>query len=818
MKISLDWLRDFVTWEGDAESLASLLTMAGINVEGREEFTIALPGVVVAHVRETARHPQADKLTLCQVWDGEQTLSVVCGAPNVRADQKVLLARPGAVLPGGAKIKVSRIRGVESQGMICSARELGLGGDEGGIMELPAAAPPGTAADALYGFRDQILDLEITPNRPDLLGHFGVAREIAALTGAMLTAPALWTPPKTSSERLEWSVEIESFADCPRYTAHLARGVKLGPAPDFMRNRLLAVGQRPINNVVDITNYVMLELGQPLHAFDRGKLSGTRLVVRRAGQEREFTALDGQTRHLDDDHLIIADSAGAVALAGIVGGSRSEVDASTQEVLLESAFFDPLVVRRGARKLGLVTDSSYRFEREADWNMVEKAAWRALHLLQQHAGARIVPDRVDRQNPDRESLPPIPLRIAQVNRLLGTEIETTEAVQLLQALDLTVVPLGQARNRKSGSANVMIEVPSFRRDLRAEVDLVEEIARLRGFDRLPTDPAARGARAVAPRALDKVRRRVRAHLSAVGYSEIVTSSFLAREDLERLGLADGDARRNCLSVRNARLEGETLLRTTLLPSLLRILRHNLNADLDCPLRLFQLNRVFWPGARGAVEPSRPQEDQLPAEPLFLQLAVAGRTESTPAGLPAGLWEVKGVVETLGGLIGWSLEARPGDSEPYGALGRQWRLEEAGSGPVGWAGELDGAVLAGFGIEAPVCVAEVDLTSLPAVLPSLAVRPFSRFPAVKRDLSLLVPDGVTFAELAAVIRERGGDCLESLELFDYYRGKGIPAGAAALGIRLKFRSAKGNLKGTTVDKSLALVTEELAARFGAQLRA
>ncbi len=817
MRISLDWLRDFVPWDDDAAALAARLTMAGLNVEAVEEFVVSLPGVVVAHVKERAPHPQADKLSLCQVWDGSETLSVVCGAPNVRADQKVLLARPGAVLPGGVKIRPSRIRGVESQGMICSARELGLGAEAGGIVELPAAALPGTPADALFGCRDQILDVEVTPNRPDWLSHYGVAREIAAITGAVLGTPTTWTPPKTGAERIEWSVEIESFADCPRYSLHLARGVKLGPSPDALRNRLLAVGQRPINNVVDITNYVMLELGQPLHAFDRGKLSGTRLAVRRAEAGAEFGALDGQTYKLTGDHLVIADSAGPIALAGVMGGARSEVGPGTTDILLESAFFDPLLVRRGARGLGLVTESSYRFEREADWNMVEKGALRALHLLQQHAGARIVPDRIDRQNPDRESLPPIPLRIAQANRLLGTELETTDAVALLQALDLTVVPLGQARNRRSASANLTVEVPSFRRDLRSEVDLIEEIARIHGYDRLPAQRLSRGGGAVERRPLDDARERIRRYLSATGFTEVITSSFVAREDLDRLGLAPEDGRRQVLSVSNARHGGETVLRTALLPAMLRTICRNINADNELPLRLFQIGRVFRADLAETAAGARPEESLLPSEPLVCQFATAWRATDAGEGWRGGLFEARGALEALASLNGWQLELVPADAEPYGEAGRQWAIRAPAGQDVGWAGEIAAPVRAAFGIEDAVCVAELTLSRLAAKRPVATYRPFSRYPAVKRDLSLLLPAGVPFAAVDAVVRELGGELLDSAELFDFYQGRGVPEGFSALGIRLKFRSAKGNLRGTAVDKVLDLVVGALAQRLGVTLR-
>ncbi len=817
MKISLDWLGDFVTWQGTPEELAARLTAGGLNVESLAEASLSLPEVVVARVQDVQAHPDATSLHVCQVHDGSRTLSVVCGAPNVRAGQHVLLARPGAVLPGGVKIKVARLRGVESQGMICSERELGIGAEAGGIIELPEASTPGTPADELYGYRDIVLDIEVTPNRPDWLCHYGVAREVAALTGVLLGAPAVWTPPKTAGERMEWVVEIENFDDCPRYMAHLCRGIRVGPSPAIVRRRLLAIGQRPINNVVDITNYVMFELGQPLHAFDRGKLSGTRLAIRRAAPGTAFTMLDGSQRILGPEHLVIADTAGPVALAGVMGGARSEVDARTVEVLLESALFHPLLVRRTARSLGIVTESSYRFEREADWNMVERAAQRALHLFQQHAGGRMVPERVDRQNPDRTSQAPIPLRMAQVNRLLGTELETAEAAQVLQSLDLTVVPLGQARNRKSGAANLTVEVPSFRRDLKSEVDLIEEIARVRGYDRIPAGGGFRGAANVARRPIDRLRERLRGYLAALGYAEIVTSSFLEREDLDRLELATDDRRRRCLAVANPLHGAETLLRTTLLPALLRAMARNINADNGLPIRLFQAHKVFLASTAPRPELRHPDEVLLPDEPLLFQCAVGGRRDTVYAGLPASLFEIKGLLETLPLYqpVRWRLA--PGGDEPYLDGAAQWSILTEGGERVGWAGSLSSRVLSAFEIEEPVAALEIDLGRLPLDAPSAGYRPFARFPAVKRDLSLVVPEGRTYGQVVEVLREVGGALLEDVELFDLYRGKGLPPGAAALGIRLKFRSPRGNLKGSTVDKSIEQTIAALAERLGVRLR-
>ncbi len=817
MKISLDWLRDFVAWEQTPEELARQLTNLGLNVEGLEPFAIAFPGVVVGLVREVKRHPNADRLTLCQVHDGVQLLSVICGAPNVREGLHVLLAHPGAQLPGGVRIQKTRIRGEESSGMICSARELGLGSDAAGIMELPDETVPGQTADELYGFRDHVLEIEVTPNRPDWLSHLGVAREVAALRGTKAAPPQIWKARKAQGEQLELSVEIENFADCPRYVAHAARGVQVGPSPGFMQNRLRAIGARPINNVVDVTNYVMYELGQPLHAFDRAKLEGARIYVRRAREAPTLRTLDGVERKLGAEHLVIADASGPVAVAGVMGSASSEVDAGTEEVVLESAFFDPLVVRRGARSLGLQSESSYRFEREADWDMVPFAAHRALHLLQKHAGARIVGDWADRQNPDRAAHPGIPLRVVQVNRLLGTELDTSAVASLLQQLQLKVSPLGGARDRSSSAASLMVEIPSFRRDLQAEVDLIEEVARLHGYERIRGEGRFRGGAGGARRPDDRALLAARRHLASTGYQEIVTSSFCHEQDLLRLNLPAEDRRLHPLSVVNARHGGGTLLRTSLLPSLMEAAVRNVNASNVLPLRLFQAARVYLPRSEPPREARRPEERLLPDEPCILQLGLIGLDAEPVGGVPADLLEIKGVIEGLAAQLRLPLSLSPENAAPYLATGHQWRIRGGGGGAVGVAGAVAADVLRAWDLEAPVVVAEIELSGLDFQRPPLVYRPFPRFPAVKRDLSLLVPDGVPYGEVSRLAREGGGELLESLELFDIYKGKGLPDGTTAMGIRLKFRSSEGNLKGETVDKAVTAIVNALAAQLEVRMR-
>ncbi len=812
MKISLDWLAEYVSWDDTPAELAAKLTSAGLNVEGLEEYRQTFPEVVIARVVHRENHPDADRLSLCRVDDGSgEPVQVVCGAPNVREGLTVLLARVGAVLPGDFKIKKSRIRGVESFGMICSANELGLASEAAGIMELATDLAPGTSADELYGFTDTVLDIEVTPNRPDWLSHFGVAREVAAIYGTKVSMPPIWSF-QPSSESLGIQIKIDDYEDCPRYGAFGLVGVEVGPSPDWMQNRLRAIGSRPINNLVDITNYVMFELGQPMHAFDRAKLTGDTITIRGAEAGALVTTLDEQERKLEKGTLLVCDENGPIALAGVMGLANTEVSEDTTDIILESAFFNPGLVRTASRGLGLVSESSYRFERGADWSMVEKAALRALQLYQELAGAHILPAWANRQDPDRKSLPSIPLRLWQVNRILGAEITTDQAAQHLQSLGLKVQPMGNSGTGSRNAVDMMVEIPSFRRDLFLEVDLIEEIARSYGLDNLSGGNGFRGFGGGVRDQDDLIQTKIRHWFSACGFHEIVTSSFLAAGDHERLGMSEEDLRSKTLAVINPKHGGDTQLRTTLLPSLLDVTRRNLNAGAEVPIRFFQINRTFWPA--GAKRTDCRQEDDLllPEEPIFLQFAVAGWRQTGLDGMPADLLETKGVLDALSSHLRLSLSLEAADSETWLQAGSQWCIKDRAGRIVGSAGRVDPGVLDRFDIDLPVAVAEINLSAAKMIPEPMEFQPFTRFPAVRRDLSLVVPSGTAWGDITDTVTDCGGPLLERVELFDIYRGKGVSEGQGAFGIRLKFRSQKGNLKGKTVDKAIAKVLEGLSGRL------
>jgi phenylalanyl-tRNA synthetase beta chain len=817
LNISLNWLKDFVTWDCSVEELAEQLTLVGLNVEEISYFVREYPGVVVGYVETCEQHPDADKLSLCTVNNGDSVSQVICGAANVKAGMNIVFAQTGAMLPGEFKIKKAKIRGVESFGMICSESELGLAVKSDGIMELAPELKPGTSIDELFGYRDTVLDVEVTPNRPDLLSHLGVAREVAAITGSLLNTPDVWSPPKAGKEAVDFTVEIEEFADCSRYTAHLARDLKVKPSPQEMINRLTAVGLRPINNVVDITNYVMFELGQPMHAFDLNKLSGNRLFTRKSKGGEIFVTLDGIERKLSDQDLVIADSIGSVAVAGVMGGQRSEVDESTSDLLLESAYFNPSLIRKTSRRLQLQSDSSYRFERTVDWENVDFAAKRALYLLQKNADAHIVSNFVDRQDPDRAELNTVPLRVEQVNRLLGAEITTIEVVDILASIGLKSKLLGQVSDRKSVTGQLMVTIPSFRRDIFIEVDLIEEVARIYGFNSLKIESNFRSGTGVKRRECDQVLEKAADYLTGAGFSEIITSSFVSLENVHNLRIAEGDYRFELMRIHNPHHGGETLLRTTMIPSMLDTVRHNINVDAKIPIKLYQINSVFLPSLKLERELRHEDEKLLPLERKILQFAIAGREEQAHHSLPMVLMELKGIVEQLSINMGDQLIITPGGDEPFYQKGLQFTLSNSAEDNIGSMGLVSSSVLSKYNIDYPVSIVELDLGKFGLNVPTVEFDNYSRYQASTRDLSLIAPETVSYKSIIEAVKDSGGKLLVDIEMFDIYKGKNIPSGSVSLGIRLKFQSTKSSLKSKSVDVAIIKVTERLSGTLGVTIR-
>jgi phenylalanyl-tRNA synthetase beta chain len=798
VKISLKWLRELCPTEIADDEIAKRLTLAGLEVEGRQQISIG-PGVVAARVASREPVPGSDHLSICQVDDGKTTQQIVCGAQNYKAGDMVPMARPGAKLPNGMEIKRAKLRGVESNGMLCSERELGLSDDHAGLMILPASAKPGTPIDQLLGLPDTILELNITPNRPDALSHLGVARELSALTGTKLTEfsvkPAgTGTPPAT--------VTVEDAQRCPRYVALVIEGVRIGPSPLHVQERLRSCGVRPISNVVDATNLALLELGQPLHAFDLDKLDGARIIVRRAQEGEPMTTLDGKERKLSADDLIIADARKPVALAGVMGGATSEISDATTRILLESAMFEAAGVRRTARRHALHTEASHRFERGMDEHAADKAALRCAELIVQLAGGRILPGSIDVYPAPRE-LPKVFVRPSRVSAVLGVEVPEAEVDQRLRSLQL--VPVGDGR----------WSVPSWRGDLRREIDCIEELARLRGFDTIPVQIHMAGVGETA--FIDPQRRATqagRAALSAHGLDEVLNYSFVPAADLAALGAPEPIRVANPLTVEQG------AMRTTLLAGLLRNLGHNLKRG-SHDVKMYELGRIY-------LRESHPGHAEGPLawpahEPRKLGIALTGNRSVkswTGGGEPLDFYDLKGavsdVLETLGIFEGARFVAA---SRPALHPASTASLQLKGA-VVGQLGQIHPTVAARFELPVNVWLAELDWDVL--LQHAVRVRPLQgvpKFPSVTRDLAFVIDAGVVAESLLAEIRAADDQkLLEHVSLFDVYRGAPVPEGRKSMAFGLSLRAADRTLTDAEADALCTRIRERLKSKTGAEIRA
>ncbi|MDI6871984.1 MAG: phenylalanine--tRNA ligase subunit beta [Bacillota bacterium] len=803
MRVPVFWLRELVDDLPDVETLAQGLTMGGLPVEGVEVFGEGVRGVVAGRILELRPLPGSEHLQVCRVdRGGVVPVEIVTGAPNVAAGQTVPVALPGSVLAGGRRMGAAEFRGVRSEGMLCSAVELGISTMEGdGLLVLPEPVEPGTDLGNLLHLGEKILELELTANRSDCLSMAGVAREVAAIFGCPLRLPSAEVEEGEEEAGDLASLVVLDPDGCPRYVARLLLGAAPGPSPLWMQQRLRAAGLRPITNLVDVTNYVMLELGQPLHAFDLDRLAGQRIVVRRAGMGETLVTLDETERRLDPTDLVIADAERAVAVAGVMGGAGSEISAGTRRVLLESACFNPTLVRRTAKRLGMRSEASSRFERGVDPNLQALAADRAAQLMREVAGATVARGRLDFYP---VPVPPrrIEVRAARVNALLGTTLSGEEIAGCLKRLVGVTVS-------EQAEGVYAVTVPTYRRDLEQEVDLVEEVARLQGYDAIPS--TLRPGLSVEPPRTDRqrVEERVRQALMASGLSEAVTSSLVARDNLQLWGVPEGSPLSRAVELMLPLSEGQAVLRTSLLPSLGEVLRRNLSRRLT-DVRIFEVGTVFWPQGEGEL----PREPRLVAGLLTGQVG-GGEWWSTRR--TADFFDAKGAVEAFLSALGIAgYEFRPATRAGFHP-GRCAELVVDGE-VAGVVGEVHPEVQAA--LEAPdrVAVFEVNLEVVGrAAVEPLAFRPLPRFPAVGRDLAFSLPADVTARAVEAAIREAGGELLEQVRLFDVYTGGNLPAGRRSLAFALSFRAPDRTLTDTEVDAVVAGVVNRLEQNFGARLR-
>jgi len=810
MKISRSWLGDFIGAVPSADELARRLTFAGLEVEGVESPGAALAGVVVARIVALAPHPSADKLSVTEVdAGGGRRLRIVCGAKNYAVGDLVALATAGTVLPDGTAIRRATLRGVESEGMLCSARELGLSDDASGLLLLPRDAVPGKPVAEALGLDDAVLELNVSANRGDALSHLGVAREVAVLTGQPLRRTPVAVPESAGEAASLARVRIEDSVGCRRFIARVVEGVRIGPSPEWLVRRLRACGVRSINNVVDVTNYVMLELGQPLHAFDLDRLAGHELVVRRARPQERLTTLDGKDRELFPEDLLVCDRDRAQALAGTFGGSEAEVSEATTRVLLEGANWDPVTVRRMARRHQLHTEASHRFERGVDVEAAPAGVDRAAALLAELAGGSVRRGRIDIY-PAPRAATVVRLSEGQVGRLLGAEVDDAEVERILLALGF--VAEGHL------PSSTPWRVPSWRIDVSLPEDLVEEVARIRGFDTVPaTLPAL--TESLRPEPLEvEVERRVRSALAGAGFDEVLNYSFVdpgllpmvTERPLEALGSPV-----EAVALANPMSPQQSAMRTSLQASLLPNLVHNLRQGQES-VRLYEVGRVYFRDPDGG-EGLRP----VAREPVHVGGLLWGRR--LPRGWTSGdarndFYDAKGAVEAVLTAVGAPPpEARPARLAPYHP--RACASLAVGDTLIGTVGELHPRVARAVDLPEAVFLFELDLEALArvgVVVPRL--RPLRRFPAVLRDLAVVVPEATPAEDVRRVVREVGGPLVEEVVLFDVYTGKPLPAGRKNLAFALRYGAPDRTLRDEEVQAAHDRIVQEVNRRVGAELRA
>ncbi|HYB92349.1 MAG TPA: phenylalanine--tRNA ligase subunit beta [Candidatus Binataceae bacterium] len=817
MKLPLSWLREMVAIEAPVEELARRLSVAGLSVENIEHHAATFSGVIVAKVLEAGRHPNADRLSLCRVdAGGAGEFTVVCGATNVRAGMIAAFAQVGARLGAEAArpgqppprleqvppLEAAVIRGVRSEGMLCSERELGLSTEHAGILALPATATPGADVAEFLHLADTVLDVEITPNRGDCLSILGLAREVGALFSVKLKLLRhARAKAGAHGEPAPFAVEMEAPDLCPRYAGLAMDGIKIGPSPILVRRRLELCGMRALNNVVDATNYVMLERGQPLHAFDLEKIAGRRIVVRRAGADREFTTLDNLPRALDPDDLVIADAEKVLAIAGVMGGLNSEVSDSTTAILLESAYFEPPVISRTARRLSLRSEASYRFERAVDRAGQAGALARVAGLIGETAGGRQTGPLVDceaRRAPARE----IDLDLAAMGSLLGATIAPPEVKRRLRAIGTKV--------SAAGRGVLKVVPPSFRSDLNEPADLAEEVVRLTGLDDIPSVLPPRSAAIVPANRERELMRATREVLMGCGLTEALTIAFQAPADNARFPGLDASA--SAVEVSNPLSAELGELRLSLIPGLLAALRFNLNREAPA-FHAFEFGKVFM------MREGRPAERLELGAISYGPYVLAAIGEK---GAGASYFSMKGILETYFQALGIAPRMRYRAIEPreapYLHPGRAARIT-LDAAMLGYVGELHPAEAMRLDLADSCALYELDLAELIAYgfSPRKTIEPPPRFPAIRRDLALVVDRDFPADMVMRTIQEAASSLLESVEVFDVYAGGTIAPGKKSLALACRYRAKDRTLTDEEVNRVHAALTEQARTRLGAELR-
>jgi phenylalanyl-tRNA synthetase beta chain len=793
MRVPLSWLSEFVQISDAPESLAARLTAAGVKVEKIHRPGQGVEGVVVGEIRDILPHPHAERLTLVEVGAGSADFKVVCGARNFAVGDRVPLALPGSRLPGLGEVQPRAFRGVTSVGMLCSPRELGLGDDHSGILVLGPDAEPGSDLVEVLGLPDVVFELEINPNRPDLMGIVGVAREVAAATGEELKdwAPSLDEGASPVDEYLK--VEVLDSSGCPRYLARVIDGVGFGQSPAWAQHRLSMAGLRPISAVVDATNYALMVTAHPLHAFDLDLLEGGLIRVRRAEEGESMTMIDGADRTLDPEDLVIADASRPVALAGVMGGMDSGVGPSTTRVALESAYFDPVSIFRTGARHGVRTEASARFERGADPNVVRTAADLATSLILEWGGGKAAAGAID-VYPHPVSPVTVAMRPERARKLLGVDWPTSEMVDALDSLGLHPVMEDHL---------VHVEAPTYRVDLKGEEDLIEEVARYVGYEQIPSTLPARARSVGSLPAREQTLRRLKRVLVGAGLYEARTSSFIGPGDLDKLGARLSDA----IAIANPLTQDDSLLRNSLLPGLLRSLVLNF-ARRTWDVRLFEIGKVFVRSPGGPFE-----------EPARLAIVMGGTVpqEWHSGSRELDFFDLKGVVELVLDTLNIPAPSfMEHGSPPY----HPTRSAQVRSGDVslGVFGEAGPELAAKLDLPSRIYMGEFDLDALLFLASTSRVAgEQAKYPAVLLDIAMSVPEGVRAADVIDTARSVGGDHLENLRLIDVYRGGQVAEGNKSLAITLSFRSPERTLTEAEALLARDAIISAISERHGGRIR-
>ncbi len=793
MNLPMSWLNDYMDIDVDPKEYADRLTMTGSKVEGYQSEGDAISNVITGKVLTCIDHPDSDHLHITTVdIGGDEALQIVCGAPNVRVGIIVPVALVGATLPGGIKIKKGKIRGVESRGMLCSHDELGISEDvlgykpEYGILILPEDTPVGKDIKKIFGLDETVVEFEITSNRPDCFSIIGLARETAATFNKEFNVPT----PKFSenSENINdtLSVEVLDKDKCLRYCARMVKNVKIAPSPSWMQKRLRACGVRPINNIVDITNYVLLEYGQPMHAFDLRDISDNKITVRRAEDGEIIKTLDEQDRVLSANDLVIADGKRAVAIAGVMGGFNSEVKDDTTTVVFESATFDAASVRLTAQRVGLRTESSSRYEKGLDYHNTVPAIERACELAEQLCCGENVGGMIDVMG-NTHDMKTLPFRPDKINAFLGTDISTETMVKYFDALGI-----------KTDLDGMTVTPPSFRPDLEGEADIAEEVARFYGYDKIPVTLLSGEATCGKKTERQKTFDKINSLLTAQGMYEIYTYTFTSPAVFDKLSISEDSPLRNAVKITNPLGEDTSIMRTTTISAMLEALARNYNRRTPSA-KLFELGKVFIPG-----------DGDLPEEPAKITIGMYGDH--------ADFFTLKGAVEAMFDGIGvhnaeYTAEAECRTFHP----GRCARLK-AGSKPLGIMGEIHPSVSRKYGIDTPVYIAELDFESVFLnIAPEASYKELPKHPALTRDIAMLVDKAIPVADIEKIIKKAGGATLENLTLFDVYEGEQIEDGKKSVAYSASFRASDRSLTGDEVQTIFDKIVRKLEGQLGAQLR-